>query len=127
MTTRPASVNYNLYLGATFSESATLKDSNDVAIDLTGYSAKMHVRRERDDATPLYTFTTADGTIVLGGVAGTVDLRLNADETSNDDLIDPDGEMWVYDLLLVNDNVTPAVVDRTLQGVVFAHPGVTQN
>lgn len=126
MTTRPATVNYRLYLGATFSESATLKDSNDAPIDLTGYTALMHVRRERDDANPLYTFSTADGTITLGGAAGTVALTLAADATSNDDLVDSDGEAWVYDLLLTNANATPPVVDRMLSGVVFAYPGVTR-
>jgi len=126
VTTRPATVNYHLYLGATFQETATLKDSNDQPIDLTGYSALMHIRRERSDSTPLYVFTSGDGSIELGGAAGTVSLVLNAQDTSNDDLIDPEGEIWVYDLLLSNDNEDPAVVDRTLAGVVYAHPGVTR-
>lgn len=126
MTTRPAPVNYHLYLGATFQESATLKDSDDQPLDLTGYSALMHVRREREDLSPLYVFTTDDGSIELGGAAGTVKLRLNAQDTSNEDLIDPDGEVWVYDLLLTNGNEDPPVVDRTMAGFVFAHPGVTR-
>ena len=126
MTTRPAAVNYHLYLGATFEETATLQDSAGTPLDLTGYSAKMHVRRDLDDATPLYVFDTADGSIVLGGAAGTVALALPATATSNADLRDPEGETWVYDLLLSNDNATPPVVDRTLQGRIFAHPGVTR-
>lgn len=126
MTTRPATVNYHLYLGATFQETATLKDSTDALIDLTGYSALMHIRRDRSDLTPLYVFTSGDGSIELGGPAGTVSLVLNAQDTSNDDLIDPEGEVWVYDLLLTNNNETPATVDRTLAGMVYAHPGVTR-
>ena len=49
MTTRPATVNFRLYPYATFTETTTLLDSEQAPIDLTGRSALMHIRRDRED------------------------------------------------------------------------------
>jgi hypothetical protein len=128
MTVTPATINFHLYQYATFSESTVLKDSDGNPIDLTGYSAFMQIRRDRDDPTALYTLTTDDGSIVLGGVNGTVAFSLPAADTTPATvaLVDPDGEAWAYGLLLNNEDASPAVVDRVFEGFVFAHPSVAR-
>lgn len=123
MTTRPANVHFYFYPYATFSEQVVLKDSDGDPIDLTGYTGRLQIKR--DDGTVLFTLTTdPDGGIVLGGAAGTVTFTIDAEDTGVD-LVDPDGDQWVYDLLMTNTNAAPDTVDRTMQGTIFALPGVT--
>ena len=126
MTTTAAIVNFNFYPGATFTGSVTLNDSNGVPVDLTGYTALMHVRREKTDATPVLTLTTADGTITLGGAAGTITLLVSAAVTAAVE-VDEDGESWAYDLFLTNTSPNPDTVERKLAGYVFATYAVTRS
>lgn len=126
MTTRPASVDFWLYVGADFSEQVTLKDADGNPIDLTGATALMHVRRDISDANPAITFSTADDTIVLGDAAGAVRLKLTAVATKalyTNPGVDWDGEAWVHDLLLTFPTPT---TERTFQGGLFVQPGVTR-
>ena len=129
MTTRPASINFVLYPGATFSEHIVLKDGAGQPMDLTGFDALMHVRRELEDALPVITLSTADGSITLGGAAGTVDLLLTPDQTAaltSPGVVDWDGEVWVHDILLTNSPADPDSVDRIYQGRITVRPGVTR-
>lgn len=121
MSVQPATVNFRVYKGATFSETVTLKDSAGVPINLTGYTALGHARRDVSDALPLLVFDTTDATCVLGGVLGTIQLKCAAADTAELD-VDWDGEMWVYDLLLTS----PSSVDKTLQGALILQPSVTR-
>lgn len=126
MTTRPAQVNFHLYKNATFSETQVLKDGDGVPLDLTGFSARMQVRRERDDPETVLDLSTDDGEIVLGGVEGTITFTLSAAQTALLQLRDPDGDVWVHDILLSNPATTPPTVDRIYQGRIVVHPGVTR-
>lgn len=126
MTMRPATLNFHWYPHATFSERQVLKDADGIPLDLSGYTALMHIRRYREDAAPLYELSTATGEIVLGGTDGSIELVVAADATDDATLIDPDGEAWVHDILLTNPADTPSTVDRVYQGFVFVHPGVTR-
>ena len=123
---RPATLNFHLYPYATFSEEQVLKDADGVPLDLSGCTALMHIRRERADAEPLYALSTATGEIVLGGVEGSISIKLPADETGAAVLLDPDGEGWVHDILLTYGGEDPPTVDRVYQGAVFVHPAVTR-
>ena len=123
MTVRAASLNFILYPYATFTETTTLKDSNGDPIDLTGRTALMHVRREISDALPLLTLSTSDGSITLGGAAGTIVLNLSPLQTSTP-AIEMEGESWVHDLLLTT--TATGETERTYQGAIFAQPGVTR-
>lgn len=119
MTTHPAKHNFFVYRGATFSEQIEWKDENGVAIDLTGFTARMHMRDTLEATTPFLTLTTENGGIALGGAAGTVDLLASAVATSA--IIVTSG---VYDLELVaGDGVT---VTRLLEGLVTISPEVTR-
>ena len=119
MTTHPAKYNFFVYRGATFSEQIEWKDENGVAIDLTGFTARMHMRDTLEATTPFLTLTTENGGIALGGAAGTVDLLASAAATSA-----ISATSGVYDLELVaGDGVT---VTRLLEGLVTISPEVTR-
>ena len=57
---------------STFVLSVTWKNSAGTPIDLTGYSGNMQVRVLPSSATVVYDFSTAAGSIVLGGALGTI-------------------------------------------------------
>ncbi len=54
--------------GATFSLQAIWKDSLGVPVDLTGYIARMQIRKSISAADVIVEFTTENGSIVLGMV-----------------------------------------------------------
>lgn len=104
--------------GATFRLSLVWKDSNGVPVNLTGYSARMQVRRTVNNPTKLLDFTTSNGAITLGGATGTVTVVGAA--TLTDDVPPRSG---VYDLELQSADGT---VTRLLEGKVTITPEVTR-
>lgn len=97
--------------GATFTLFMTVYLSDDVTLrNLTGYTARMMVRRRYSSTTPMLTATTENGKITLGGALGTVSVSIPATETAA--LTDKIG---VYDLELVSGG---GVVERLLRGGV---------
>lgn len=110
--------NITIEQGATFRLSLIWNDAAGDPINLTGYTARMQVRRKHSSADPaLLSFTTEDGSITLGGSAGTVTVVGLA--TLTDDLTIKSG---VYDLELVNG----AEVTRLIEGAVTITPEVTR-
>lgn len=104
--------------GATFQLNLVYKDSSGTPIDISGYTARMQVRRTYDAPTPLLNLTTENGCITLGGVAGTVEVEAPADVT---DALPPKDS--VYDLELIS----PAgVVTRLIRGAATISPEVTK-
>ena len=101
--------------GVDFTRSCILKypDANDptgstyLLYDLTGYTARMQIRRPLESATPEIELTTANGGIVLGGTAGTFEIVMTNTQTA---ALDSDG---VYDLEIVSSGGT---VSRVIQG-----------
>jgi hypothetical protein len=103
--------------GATFSRVVTYQGSDGVAVNLTGYTARMQVRETAESGTILLDLTTENGGIALGGSAGTVTLTATATQTA----AIAAGE-WVYDIELVNG----ATVTRLLQGCFAVDAEVTR-
>lgn len=103
--------------GATFRLNLLWKDSNGTPVNLTGYTARMQVRRRHSDPVKLLDFTTENGAIVLGGSAGTIAVTGLASLTD-----DVTGRQAVYDLELVNGTV----VTRLVEGTVTITPEVTK-
>lgn len=105
--------------GATFEKVITWKAGTPaVPVDLTGCTALMHVRAEIADLTPLIVLSTENGGIVLGGVLGTVTLRITADATA--------ALNWttgVYDLEVIYPDTR---VRRLLAGAVSVSREVTR-
>ena len=108
--------------GATFLFNINWMQSDAVtAVDLTGFTARMHVRADIDAIDPpLITFTTENGRITLGGSAGTIQLDMTAVDTAA--LSSTDG---VYDLELV-DTGGSGEVTRLIYGGVEVRPEVTR-
>jgi len=104
--------------GATFSRLFRWKDSAGDPVDLTGYTARMQIRRKYSSTTVEYSATTENGDIVLGDALGTIQLDISAANTAL--LTCSSG---VYDLeLIASDNV----VTRFVQGTVTVSREVTR-
>ena len=103
--------------GATFSQLVTYKESG-VAVNLTGYTARMQVRSTLESATTVVELTTANGRIALGGAAGTITLTISATDTAA-----LTAGRGVYDLELVSGS---GIVTRLLQGVATISRNVTR-
>lgn len=103
--------------GSTFSLVITYKDSEGTLINLTGYDARMQLRRNHDDDTPLIELTVANGRIALGGVDGTVTLTISSGDTAALPAVE-----GVYDLELVSGST----VDKLIAGTFTIAPEVTR-
>jgi hypothetical protein len=116
-----AAFKHNLKIdqGATFQDVTTYKAGDPaVPVNLTGCTARMHIREELETPTVLLELTTENGGITLGGVAGTITLNISATATA---LI-----TWtaaVYDLELI---FADSTVRRLLAGGVSVSPEITR-
>ncbi len=103
--------------GGTWSRVLTWKIAGGNPVDLTGYTARMQLRLTPEDPTIILEFNTTAGptmgTIVLGGVAGTITLNLTPAQTAGlkydgplEDVVEgadsANGKIAVYDLLLTS-------------------------
>ena len=108
-----------LLQGETFAQSfAWRAGTPPVPVDLTGCTARMHVRASVASPDVLLSLSTDDGRITLGGPLGTIALRLPADVTAALSFV-----AAVYDLELVHPDGT---VRRLLAGQVKLSPEVTR-
>lgn len=104
--------------GATFRRVLTWQDENETAIDLTDYTARMHIREHLASSTPLATLTTENGGIAITAALGKLTLSLSA--TVTDTLAVQGG---VYDLEVESPT---GVVTRLLQGNIIIERSVTR-
>lgn len=105
-------------VGATFFLTVTWKDSSDVPINNTGYTARMQFRKNHKSDTVIMGFTTGGGEITLGGANGVISVKGLA--TLTEDITDRYG---VYDLEMVSPS---GDVYRILQGEADFDPEVTR-
>ena len=104
--------------GATFWQRLVWKDSDGAPVDLTGYSARMQVRKTISTEAVVVELSTSNGSISLQGVTGAIELHLRAAQTSA-----LTGKAGVYDLELESADGT---VTRLLYGDVTLSPEVTR-
>ena len=103
--------------GATFNRVLTWKNSANVLVNLTGYTARMQVREDYFSTTTALTLTTENSRIVLGGALGTITLTVPAT-----DMAAMSAGNYVYDLELISgSNVT-----RLVQGTFTVNAEVTR-
>jgi len=105
--------------GATFELPIVWKDEKGTPIDLTGYKARMQIRKRIRSDEILASLTTENGRIVLGGAAGTIDIVIPATETEKFSF-----SRGVYDLELEGPG---GYVVRLIQGSVCVSPEVTRD
>ena len=109
--------NFTINQGETFSKSITWKDSGEVIVDLTGYTARMQLRRKINSQTIDKSLTTENGGILIPApTTGVISLFMSASETAVLNGI------YVYDLELVK----VGIVKRLLQGSITIDLEVTR-
>lgn len=120
MTVAPAYTTMRFIRGTTFtSDPAILKNPDGTPQDLTGYTGELVIWRDEDDTkTPLFTLTTADGSLTIIAAEGRIEGKVPYTDTSV--AVDIDGETWPFRLTLTNTNPNPAEVERVVQGWVVA-------
>jgi len=115
-----AAAQYDILIeqGATFSRTFVWKDSSEVAVDLTGYTARMQIRKTKSGSTVYITATTENDGITLGGDEGTVLVTIPAADTADLEIL-----RGVYDVELID---SEGVVTRLVEGAVEVSREVTR-
>lgn len=113
---KPASLDICIIQGSTFRLKLTWTDDTNFPnpgnpIDITGYTARMMIRNEVGDVSPLIELTTENGRITLGGANGEIDLFIDDADTEALDY-----EEGVYDLELETAGVGLGDVTRIVEG-----------
>jgi hypothetical protein len=116
----PAKYDLPAKAGTTYRKSFNFMDAEEVALDFTGYTARMQLRLALDSVDPALELTTENGRISIED--GTVSLYIEDDQTT---LLAPDFVKvnYVYDIELVapsGDIVSP------LYGKFIVSPEVTR-
>jgi hypothetical protein len=109
--------NFTIDQGSVWDLEITYKDPNDVPINLTGFTAKMQLRKEYNSTVADLTLTTGGGGIVITGATGIVDISASAAQTA---ALDP--TYYVYDLELISGTN----ISRLIQGQITVAEQVTQ-
>lgn len=104
--------------GTTFSPTMSYKDDEGTLINLTGYTARMQVRSKKTSSTTLEDFTTENGGITLGGIAGTITINKSATDTAAISY-----SKGVYDLELISSG---GIVTRLLEGSIVVSGETTR-
>lgn len=117
---QPASLDLTIYKGSTFVKSIQWKTGDPaVAVDLTGCTARMQVRKNPCDSVILESLTTENSKIVItDALNGKFEIRISPEVSSAYTFIS-----GVYDLELVFPDAT---VIRIIEGGFNAIPEVTK-
>lgn len=103
MDLEPATYHLKVYQGKTVKKMFTLEISDGSLINLTGYQAFAQIRDADDDSVVL-TFSTASGTIALGGALGTLTLLATKAVTA---LLAPKKAVWELEVTEPNGDDSP--------------------
>jgi zona occludens toxin (predicted ATPase) len=113
-----ATYDFQLEQGATLLKPFVWKDSNGVAVNLTGYTAKMQVRRNTSADDVLLELSTINGKLTITPLSGMVTMVFSATTTAAID--------WTrgkYDLELTSGDGT---VTRLLEGEITVSKEITR-
>jgi hypothetical protein len=115
----PARYDMTIFQGADFERVLTWSLGEPaVLVNLTGYSARMQLRTYKGSPDVIAELTTDNGSIVLGGAAGTINLDLPATQTEE---LTPN--QYAYDLEVI---APSGFVTRLIEGFVNVDPEVTR-
>lgn len=117
---QPANLDLTIYKGSTFVKTIQWKTGDPaVAVDLTGCTARMQVRKNPSDSVILESLTTSNGKLVITEPTnGKLEIRIPADTSTAYTFL-----CGVYDLEIVFANGT---VTRIIEGDFVAVPEVTR-
>ena len=110
-----AIANLTIDQGATFSSDVTVKDANNNAFDLTGYTASAKMAKGFSSTR---TRTSMTCTISTPATTGVVTLALTADQTSQ-----LEEGRYVYDLEILQ--TSSSTITRVIEGIITVRPQVT--
>jgi hypothetical protein len=104
-------------LRLTYTDKAT-----ETPIDLTGYEARLQIRRSYQDSTADLELLSTDGEITIDGPNGEIEAtfpkdKVNALETNNTEIED-----WVWGLQIYNPNDEETTARMLLSGCVYIYP-----
>jgi hypothetical protein len=105
--------------GATLHEVAVWKDSARNVINVSGYTARMHVRDSIESANPTLSLTTENGRIVVYGSEGRFDLTVSAS-----DMTGISAGKYIYDLEVIAPGT--GIVTRLMMGNFVVRGEVTR-
>jgi hypothetical protein len=109
--------NFTIDQGAYWRRSLKLFNPDESIYDLSGYTARMQLRRDLKASAAIISLTTENGRISIEGATGTITLILQAADTAT---ILHD---CVYDLEIVTPDSKPY---RVIQGNIRLNPEVTR-
>ena len=110
-----AIANLSIDQGASFSQDVTVKDANNNAFNLTGYTAAAKMAKGYASTR---TRTTITATISGDPTTGVVTLSMTAADTAS-----LDAERYVYDLEITQ--TSSGQVTRVIEGIISVRPQVT--
>jgi hypothetical protein len=110
-----AIANLSIDQGASFSSDVTVKDANNNAFNLTGYTAAAKMAKGYASTR---TRTTITATISGDPTTGVVTLSMTAADTAS-----LDAERYVYDLEITQ--TSSGQVTRVIEGIISVRPQVT--
>lgn len=105
--------------GATFQQTVVWKNSARKVINVTGYTARMHVRSEISSETIVLLLTTENDRISVIGDEGRFDLLVSAS-----DMEQVEAGKYVYDLEIIAP--VTGIVERLMQGNFVVRSEVTR-
>jgi hypothetical protein len=103
--------------GSTFSRTFTIQQPDGTVYDLTGFSARMQIRRDFDASTAMFTASSQNGHITMSVLFGEINVDISAAETA---AITRDG---VYDLEIYDQE---GVVYKVVKGIFMLAKEVTK-
>ena len=104
--------------GSTFSYNLTLTDQVGTPLNLTGYTARMQMRRAVQSQDVLISLTTENGRLTITPLTGQIAINIEATATAALSF-----QTAVYDLEIQSDG---GIVTRIIQGRVTLSPEVTR-
>jgi hypothetical protein len=109
--------NFTLDQGSVWDLEIEYQDPDGDPINLTGFTARMQLRKDYNSAVADLTLTTGGGGIVITGATGTIDISVTAAQT---EVLDP--AFYVYDLELISGSN----ISRLIQGQITVAEQVTR-
>jgi hypothetical protein len=103
--------------GSTFARTFTIQNNDGTVYDLSGYAARMHIRRDYDSTTTMFIASSTNGHISVSTLFGEINVDISAAETAT---IVRDG---VYDLEIYNPE---GVVYKVVKGRFVLNKEVTK-
>ena len=102
--------------GSTFTSDITVKDANNNAFNLTGYTVEAKLAKGYSSTR---TRTSMTGTIAADATTGVITLSLTAAQTAALDA----PERYVYDVEITQ--TSSGAVTRVIEGIITVRPNVT--